>query len=598
MQEFRFIGTGCAAYGGIPGEYVRLTAEKQLKDAGLWHKFASVFSAGADDADGAWRGEFWGKMMRGACLVYRVLGDEELYGILTQTVRELLARQEPDGRISSYSEDKELEGWDVWGRKYVLTGLLHYRGICRDEKLKTEVLSAACRHADALLRRVGDGEGQIPVTATSEAWGGLNSCTICEPVVELYKLTGEERYLRFAEYILSTGGCAAGNLLALAAEDKLFPCEYPVTKAYEMMSFFEGALAYYEATGDGQYFSVVKKFVEKVYESDITVIGCAGCTHELFDHSAVKQTELPEIFMQETCVTVTWMRLLARLFLQTGDTKYADRIEISARNALYGSVNTQGCEIYSNVNGKWLPAFLFDSYSPLFNDRRGREVGGSRAFSDGSYYGCCASIAAAGIALFPLMNVLQSENGIAELFYLDGTARIQTPGGQDAVLACEGNAAKTGRTKLSLSLPRREKFALLLRIPEGTAARIRCRGKEYRAEAGLFRLEREWDTGDAAEISFDMQLRELRLNGKTALRRGPFVLARDEQKEDGDITSELHPLRENGRIVCEVLPEQAGEQLRVRIACEDGGRILTDYASCGKNWNAGRSNITAWMNIH
>ena len=598
MQTFGLIGTGCAEYGGIAGEYVRLTEERQLKNKALWHKFVCVFGAGADDADAGWRGEYWGKLMRGACLTYRLTGDEELYGVLTETVRELLTRQEKDGRISAYSPAAELQGWDVWGRKYVLTGLLHYREICRDERLKAEILRAACRHADALLQKVGDGEGQIPITKTSAVWGGLNSCTVCEPIVELYKLTGEKRYLDFAAYILSTGGCAEGDLLALAEKDELCPYEYPVTKAYEMMSFFEGALAYFEATGQERYFSIVQKFVEKVYESDITVIGCAGCTHELFDHSAQKQTEPPEIYMQETCVTVTWMRLLARLFLRTGDMRYADRIERAARNALYGSVNTQDCEIYSPAHKTWLRDFLFDSYSPLAGDRRGREAGGLRVFADGSYYGCCVSIAAAGIALFPLLNVLQAEKGAAVMFYLDGTARAVTPDGQTAVLACEGNAAKSGRARIAVSLPQKERFALLLRVPAWSkTARIVCGGEEYTAAEGLFPLEREWKDGDTVEIYFDTEIREMRLNGKTALLRGPLVLARDEQKETGDITAELRPLRENGRIACEVLPEEKGEQLRVRIPCQGGDHILTDYASCGKKWNEEHCNISAWLNV-
>ena len=40
--------------------------------------------------------------------------------------------------------------------------------------------------------------------------------------------------------------------------------------------------------------------------------------------------------MQETCVTVTWMRLLTRLYLLSGEEKYIDRIERSGFNALYG----------------------------------------------------------------------------------------------------------------------------------------------------------------------------------------------------------------------------------------------------------------------
>ena len=45
--------------------------------------------------------------------------------------------------------------------------------------------------------------------------------------------------------------------------------------------------------------------------------------------------------MQETCVTVTWMRVNRRLFELTGDAKYMHRFEISGYNALYGSLNTE-----------------------------------------------------------------------------------------------------------------------------------------------------------------------------------------------------------------------------------------------------------------
>ena len=107
----------------------------------------------------------------------------------------------------------------------------------------------------------------------------------------------------------------------LALNSELYPYQYPVTKAYEMMSFYEGLLAYYEVTGEKKYFDAVVRFMDLVEKSDVTIIGCSGCTHELFDNSAVMQTEYHENIMQETCVTVTWMRVNRRLFELTGDAK-------------------------------------------------------------------------------------------------------------------------------------------------------------------------------------------------------------------------------------------------------------------------------------
>ena len=85
-------------------------------------------------------------------------------------------------------------------------------------------------------------------------------------MIELYKLTGERRYLDFAEYIIRLGGCSGGNLIELALEDRLAPFEYPEVKAYETISFFEGVLAYYELTGEEKYLRAVTQFIEKVMQ--------------------------------------------------------------------------------------------------------------------------------------------------------------------------------------------------------------------------------------------------------------------------------------------------------------------------------------------
>ena len=108
---------------------------EQLARQDLWRLFISAFETKADDVDEGWRGEYWGKMMRGACLVYRCTSDKELYEVLTSAVLGLLETAEPDGRISGYSRDKECCGWDLWCRKYVLTGMLHFCDICTDEAL-------------------------------------------------------------------------------------------------------------------------------------------------------------------------------------------------------------------------------------------------------------------------------------------------------------------------------------------------------------------------------------------------------------------------------------------------------------------------------
>lgn len=343
MKEYRFnyLENGSQKYRGLTDDNVTFVMDDQLKNKDLWQKFVEVFAEKSDDKDNGWRGEYFGKMMRGACLTYKYRPDEELYEILSATVKGLLGTQDGFGRITTYSVDKEFNGWDMWVRKYVIVGCLYFYGICCDDAFKAEILSAMTKHVDYLISKIGKEKGKISILDTSMWYGGLNSSSILEPIVELYKLTGERRFLDFAKYILSEGGCKGGNLIELALSGEKMPFQYPEVKAYEMMSFFEGALAYYEVTGEEKYFNAVTKFSDAVLKSDITIIGSAGCTHELFDNSAAKQTDEVEdgTIMQETCVTVTWMRLQERLLRLTGNEMYAENIEKSAYNALNGSLN-------------------------------------------------------------------------------------------------------------------------------------------------------------------------------------------------------------------------------------------------------------------
>lgn len=587
-----------AKYEGPADHYAVFIQEKQLKDISLWKEFVRVFKEHTDIADKGWRGEYWGKMMRGACLTFTYTRDESLYAVLRGAVEDLLSAQDELGRISAYDVAHEFTGWDMWDRKYVLTGLLHFYDICRDTGLRGRILQALTRHADYIVRKVGGGQGQIPVTQTSEWWGGVNSCSILEPFVQLYKLTGKGRYLAFAEYIISTGGCSEGDLITLVRQGK-YPYQFPVTKAYEVMSFFEGLVAYYEVTGEREYLETAVRFAESVYESDITVIGCAGCTHELFDHAAEKQTEYSETIMQETCVTVTWMRLCLRLWNATHDHRYIDRIERSALNALYGSINEGGFKMYSFEKNEYKDGLPFDSYSPLYNNRRGRGIGGFKEFSDGGFYGCCACIGAAGTALYPLYAAVQNGDVFYINFFLNGKAEGSTPDGQRVLFRFRTNYPSGGKFRAEVYLKRPERFRVRLRIPDWCdRAAIRCAGEQFfLSESGYHTVDRVWSGGDAIELDFAEKLSYQEKNGRVAFTYGPLVLARDEQKEGGPLTEEKSFYEEGGAPVYKILPKEGKELIRLEIKTEDDKNILlTDYASCGKNWLDQHCRITVWMN--
>ena len=125
--------------------------DHQLLDRNLWTLFTSQFKAPGADNDGGWRGEYWGKMMMGACFILEATGDQRLYEVVEQTVRDILACERDDGRISTYDTAHELTGWDLWSRKYVMVGLEYFLPLCRDDRLADGILQSLCRQMDAIL---------------------------------------------------------------------------------------------------------------------------------------------------------------------------------------------------------------------------------------------------------------------------------------------------------------------------------------------------------------------------------------------------------------------------------------------------------------
>ena len=602
QNKFNFLEIGKSQYGGFPQKVVDFIGKIQLKNASLWQKCVDVFGTDIDIQDKGWRGEYWGKMMRGACLTYAYTSDEDLYRTLLNAVEGLLSKQEQSGRISTYDVENEFNGWDVWARKYVMVGLEYFYRICKDEAFKKTILEALVKHADYIIGKIGNGEGKKPIEETSNIYGSLNSCSILDSFLQLYKLTGYERYLQFAEYIISVGGAGGGNLIKCVEEGVLKVHEFPQTKAYELMSFFEGLLTYYECTGKEYYLNIVLKLFDDLQETEQTIVGGMGTRFEFFDDSTNKQTEQCGLPGLETCVTVTWVRILTRLLCLTGDVKYADWIELSVYNALYGVVNFDMLPQYCFERDCKLEGLPFDSYSPLFADHRGDRIGGYKNFPDGTHYGCCACIGAAAVALFPLGAVMTEDNGVVVNYYLNGSAKAQLASGNTVKVEISTNYPKEERIYIRFIPEKEESCFVKLRIPEWAKnAKFFVGGQEYSAESGYLLVANVVGETEI-RLELPLSLQATKRNGKTAFSRGPIVLARDEEKEGKRINFEkieaLERQEKNDFYQYRELPTQGDEYYRCELKTVDGRKIiLSDYATCGKKWMGDLKFISVWLNL-
>ncbi len=613
-------------FSGISDELLRFIEEKQLKDRSVWKLIVKQFAIGnVDDEDFGWRGEYWGKLMRGACMTYQYTKDEELYEILTNAAIDLIAAQDEEGRIATYSKTGEFQGWDMWSRKYVLLGLIHYHEICREHELKEKVLSAACRHLDYVIAHVGEEEGKISITQTSPVWRGINSSSILEPVVRLYALTENKSYLDFASYIVNHGGAEGFNMFEAAYEDKLYPYQYPVVKAYELMSCFEGLIWYYKVTGIEKWRVASENFVKRLIESEATIVGGSGCEHELFNHSSLKQTYGGyQGLMLETCVTVTWMKLLYAMYELTGCSLYLDEIECSAFNALYGAVNTEeavcGPEttfdlkhyrgVYDcYIADKGNKGQVFDSYSPLMAGIRGRAVGGFKAMENRTAFsGCCIVIGAAGVALVPQAAVHTTQNGLAVGLYLSGNIVLEAVGTNKTTVKMAVNTAYPADGKVEIILQEvskaGENFEIALRIPafaKGSTVQVND-GSVSEAMAGDFvRLSREWQTGDKIVLNLAMNPRlvfgmhnpeDTESEKRVAVLYGPLALARDKRLSE---VGKPVVLTER-KLTLKPYPDKAAFPYQCAFMVQiDGNEIpMVDYASAGKTWRRD-SEMEVWM---
>lgn len=618
-------------YNGFLDKTFHIIENFQLINTETWKRFVMQFREDAD-FDAGWRGEYWGKMMRGACFVYSYTKNPELYDVLAETVEDMIESADENGRISSYAQSHEFDGWDIWCRKYVLLGMQYFAEICKDDEFIKKIVESMCKQADYIISKIGKDDDKIEITLATRHWRGLNSSSLLEPIVRLYSVTKQQRYLDFAEYIVDCGGTDVVNIFKLALKNELYPYQYPVTKAYEMTSCFEGLLEYYKIKGIDWHKEAIINYGNRILESEFTVIGSCGCTNELFDHSIVRQANTTnDKIMQETCVTVTLMKFMYRLTLLTGDSKYADAFEISLYNAYLGAVNTEKVidPMIKREHSDWTAEALpFDSYSPLTAGTRGNAIGGLKLMSDNHYYGCCACIGSAGIGLVPKMQLFSDENGFLLNLFIDGVVKSTTPSGNNITFATETEYPKCGIIDITLDVENREQFKLLIRIPGWSEkSSLSVNEEKINVCSGYTAVDRVWEKGDKIRLELDMRTKAIypipygeqvlmtevvwghnyivpvydkedsAAHKHIALRRGPVMLAQENRlgysvddpvsvkvNDDGYIDAVLS---DDG------IPYEHVIGAKVPLA-DNRSMILTDYASAGKLWTD-ESKMAVWM---
>ncbi|MBQ9501837.1 MAG: glycoside hydrolase family 127 protein [Lentisphaeria bacterium] len=504
---------------GLLGQALRRSCEKRLKTVD-YGQLVEPFRL-RNEADGGWRCEFWGKVVRSAILTNCCVNDVRLADIIGRTVGAIMETQTADGCISSYPEHLQLSRWDVWGRKYVLLGLLRYYELVDPNEKVKNCCTAMLDHLTAQVRR-----HKTAVTGCGEH-GGLAAASILGAAVGVYRISGERRFLDFAREIVRSG-CSKKHDIFEAARSGTPPRDLGNGKAYEMTSCFQGLADLYEFDPRPEYADACIKYFQAVRDREIFITGAGGGrdSHgEYWDDGALKQTA-PDYpgSLGETCVTTTWLHYCEKIADLTGEASPLAEAERALYNGILGAMAPDGTRwVHANptplTGGGWKETAP-DQIETVF----GTPFGG---------HDCCRAQGPEALALASRLAV-RASGGSVELNFFEpltavirGNIRIDVAGNYPLEPRAEVRIRSAGPVKLRVRIP-------------GFIEKARLNGKVLSAVPGEYlTVDRLWMPEDVLRLEFDFSLRRAASPdgaGYAAFLRGPLVLAEDSR---GDVPDAL-----------------------------------------------------------
>lgn len=452
-----------------------------------------------------WAGEHIGKYLETASNVWRNTHDPRLKKQMDRLMYELVNSQMPDGYLGTYSPDEYWTSWDVWSHKYNLYGLLAYYKTTGYQP----ALQACKRMGDLLCATFGNNPGQRDLILAG-THVGMAATSVLDPMVELYKYTGEKKYLDFCYYILdawehNNGPKIISSLLSTGKVTKVGN-----GKAYEMLSNFVGLANLYRVTGDKKLLKPVLIAWNDMVSNRLYITGTTS-SHEYFQEDAVLPAGKKDN-MGEGCVTTTWIQFNQQLLAITGDLKYMEQIEKSIYNHLLGAENPEtGCVSY---------------YTSLMDPK---------PYS--CNITCCTSSVPRGIAMIPYFTFGNIKNVPTVMIYEPASYKENiTTADKKTInlsLQVESSFPENGNAVVTVSTSQIATFPLAFRVPDWSSSfTATVGGKTYQGKAGQsLIIDRLWKSGEKIKVSFQMPIQIL-AGGKSypnqiAFQRGPQVLALD-----------------------------------------------------------------------
>ena len=456
-----------------------------------------------------WVGEYVGKYLHAASRAWRFSKNEQLKAQMDRIVDILLACQNEDGYLGTYLPAYYWTDWDVWAHKYNLLGLLSYYSATGYKP----ALDASIKMGDLLCRTFGEKKGQLNIIESSPHVG-MASTSVLEPMTELYRYTGDKKYLDFCYYILKAydyknGPKIISSLTTIGKVNKIADA-----KAYEMMSNLTGIVKMYQLTGDDKLLKAAENAWKDISTYRLYITGTSS-KGEIFQEDFVLPAS-NDVNMGEGCVTTTWLQFSQALYNLTGESKYIDEIEKTIYNHLLAAENPQtGCVSY---------------YTALQ---------GKKPYRCTIYGHCCLASVPRGIAAIPeLTYTKNTDNGFSINLYTAGKIadKILTKNGKEVPVECtiDSKFPEEGLVIITMNPSVKTNFRLALHVPAWCKNfRVSVDGRRLDGIPGQYlNIEQTWNTKSTVLVSFDMNAQVLdggkSYPGYIAVKIGPQALAVDQ----------------------------------------------------------------------
>lgn len=500
----KYVSAELETFTGLLNDHIYINLNKRLLQID-----SAILLSGFLHRPGSqvWIGEHVGKFLFSATKTYAYTHDERIKALLDAMVRRYIPTQLPDGYIGTYLPKDYWTEWDVWAHKYAIIGLLNYYSITG----YAPALETAKKAVNLICRTFGTAPGQLDLNKAGDHVG-LAPGSILEPMVDLYRYTGDMRYLAFSKYILANWETATGPKILANLRKTGNVTTVGDAKAYEMLSCFVGILKYYKLTGDTTYVGLLKTAWQDIVDKRLYITGTAS-VGEVFtpDHQLPADNN---VHMGEGCVTVTWIQFNEQLLKITGELKYAEEIEKAVYNHLFAAENPEtGCVSY---------------YTALQ---------GAKPYRCDQGFSCCLSSIPRGISMIPSLIWGKINNQFTVLMYEPGTVKenIIADDGSKVLLQLKAETSfpQDGVVTYTVTPSNAKKFALNFRIPSWAVHyQLSINGVvQANTKAGEVSINRVWLANDKVEVMFDLPLQVVQggpsYPGSIAFKRGPQVLAVD-----------------------------------------------------------------------